>query len=121
MNAEVREKNGVRYAWVTAEDGWIADVQTALDMMVNMRYETDCDRMAVAKSAFAEPFFSLRTGLLGEVLQKFVNYQVRLAVVGDFGAYTSIPLRDFIYESNCGRHVCFVPTLEEAEAWLCKE
>lgn len=120
MDFEVRETNGTRYAWVSAEDGCITDTQTALDMMVNMRYETDCDHMAVNKSAFAEPFFSLRTGLLGDALQKFVNYQVRLAIVGDFSRYTSKPLRDFIYESNRGRHVCFVPTLEEAEAWLGK-
>jgi hypothetical protein len=33
-------------------------------------------------------FFDLRTGLAGEVLQKFTNYRLRLAiVVADAGAY----------------------------------
>ena len=51
-------------------------------------------------------------------LQKFVNYQMRLGIVGDFSGYTSKPLHDFIRESNQGRQVCFLPTEEEALAWM---
>ena len=47
-----------------------------------------------------------------------MNYQMRLAIVGDFSHYTSKPLRDFIYESNNGKQVGFWPTVEAALAWL---
>ena len=33
------------------------------------------------ESQLGEKFFDLRTGLAGEVLQKFTNYRVRLAIV----------------------------------------
>ena len=47
-------------------------------------------------------------------MQKFTNSHVKLAIYGDFSRYTSKPLRDFIYESNRGTGVFFVPTQEEA-------
>ena len=39
---------------------------------------------------------------------------------GDFTKYTSKPLKDFIYESNKGKDIFFVPTKEEAIIKLCK-
>jgi hypothetical protein len=33
-------------------------------------------------------FFDLRAGVAGECAQKFVNYRVRLAVIGDISAHT---------------------------------
>lgn len=54
------------------------------------------------------PFFILRTQLAGEILQKFINYQAKLAIYGDYTKYTSKPLKDFIYESNKGNDFFFV-------------
>lgn len=52
--------------------------------------------------------------MAGEILQKFINYHVKIAIYGDYSVYTSKPLRDFIYESNHGKDVFFVETKEEA-------
>lgn len=96
----------------------IADVQSALDLIATVSYETGCQSMILPKAALAEDFFRLPTGLAGEILQKFVNYRMRLAVVGDFSSYTSKSLKDFIYESNKGNGVFFVAEEEEALALL---
>jgi hypothetical protein len=56
----------------------------------------------------------LRTGKAGEILQKFSNYRVQLAIVGDYSKYNSKSLTDFIYESNKGRNINFVNSMEEA-------
>lgn len=55
-------------------------------------------------------FFKLATGLAGGIAQKFVNYRVRLAVMGDIAAHLdrSAPLRDFVRETNKGPHLWFV-------------
>ena len=44
-------------------------------------------------------FFQLSTGVAGEIMQKFVSYGVRLAVIGDISSSTaaSKPLRDLVY------------------------
>ncbi|CAI6087073.1 DUF4180 domain-containing protein [Cohnella sp. JJ-181] len=92
----------------------IGDVQSALDMMATVRYETDCDRIAIDKTLLDERFFDLKTGLAGEIVQKFVNYHVKFAIVGDFSGYESRSLRDFIYECNQGSDLFFLPTERQA-------
>ena len=112
------EQNGVLIAQVDSDEVLISDVQSALDLMATVRYETGADRMILPKAALDERFFVLSSGLAGDILQKFVNYQLVVAIVGDYSGYTSKPLRDFIYESNNGSHVFFVSTAEEAFAKL---
>lgn len=59
-------------------------------------------------------FFDLKTKIAGEILQKFSNYRMRLAVVGDFTIYESKSLKDFIRESNRYGIIRFVSTIEDA-------
>lgn len=114
MNIEVKNQIAIlREPGVLVTGG-----SSAMDLIATVRYETGCSAMVLHKEQIDEPFFRLSTGLAGEVLQKFVNYQMKLAIVGDFSAYTSKPLRDFIRESNEGRHVCFQPDEASALAWL---
>ena len=72
------------------------------------------------KSAISEDVFQLSTKLAGEILQKFVTYAVKLAIVGDFSGYTSKSLQAFIYESNKGKDIFFVPDREAAIEKLSK-
>lgn len=114
MNIEVKNQIAiVRELGVLITDG-----PSAMDLLATARYETDCSAMVFHKEQLDKSFFRLSTGLAGEVLQKFVNYQMKLAIVGDFSGYTSEPLRDFIRESNEGRQICFQPDEEAALAWL---
>ena len=63
--------------------------------------------------AIVEDFFILSTVLAGEILQKFINYQIKFAIIGDYSKYTSQPLKDFIYESNKGKDIFFVANENE--------
>lgn len=92
----------------------ISDVQSALDFMMSVHYETGSRSIVINKEAVIEDFFVLSTRVAGEILQKFINYRFKLAIVGDFSGYTSKPLKDFIYESNNGRDIFFVSSEEEA-------
>lgn len=96
----------------------ITDGSSAMDLLATVRYETGCSALVLHKEQLDESFFRLSTGLAGEVLQKFVNYQMKLAIVGDFSGYTSKPLQDFIRESNEGRQICFQADEAAALAWL---
>ena len=61
-----------------------------------------------------DDFFELRTRLAGEITQKFVNYRLRLAIVGDIESRVgeSVSLRAWVTESNRGRQLWFVPSLD---------
>lgn len=114
MNIEHIQENGVDIAVITGEETVISDTSSALDLMMTAKYETGASRLAIDKSVVAEEFFILSSGMAGEILQKFVNYQVKAAIWGDYSHYTSKPLKDFIYESNQGKDVFFAATREEA-------
>ncbi len=110
--------NNENIALVQGEGPILTDAASALDLLASVRYETGCDRLIIEKSAICEDFFRLSSGLAGEILQKFVNYRMKMAIVGDFSGYTSKPLKDFIYESNRGSDFFFVGTVDEALALL---
>ena len=109
MKTEVIKKNNIKVAVVSSDELLIADVQSALDLIMTVKYETDCTNIAINKEAVVKDFFVLSTCLAGEILQKFINYGVRFAIYGDFSEYTSKPLRDFMYESNKGKDIYFQP------------
>lgn len=92
----------------------ITDAQSALDMAMAAKYETGATSFVLDKNDIAEDFFILSTGIAGEILQKFINYNIKAAIYGDFSKYTSKPLKDFIYEANCGKDFFFTATKEEA-------
>jgi len=108
------KENNTEIAVVSSSEVLITDVQSALDFMATVRYDTECDRMIINKSAICEDFFHLSTKLAGEILQKFINYNVKMAIVGDFSVYASNSLKAFIYESNKGKDIFFLPDENQA-------
>lgn len=113
MNIEHLKDNGTDIAVISSEEKLIVDTQSALDLVMTVKYETNSTNIVMNKSAVCEEFFILSSGMAGEILQKFINYHVRIAIYGDYSQYTSKPLRDFIYESNHGNNFFFVSTKEE--------
>ncbi|UVI28460.1 DUF4180 domain-containing protein [Paenibacillus spongiae] len=108
------EAGGRNIAVVSSSEILIGDVQSALDLIANVQYETGSDRIVINKSMISDSFFDLKTRLAGEILQKFVNYRVKIAIVGNFSVYTSQSLQDFIYECNRGNDIFFLPTEQQA-------
>lgn len=91
----------------------IRDVQDALDLMADCDYK-GARSIIIGKENITPDFFNLKTGLAGEILQKFSTYNVRLAIIGDFSEYDSKSLRDFIYESNKGGKILFLTDMNKA-------
>lgn len=107
-------------AVVKSDEIIIKDTQSAMDFIMTIKYETECSKIALNKEAITNDFFILSKGIAGEILQKFINYQIKFAVYGDYSKYTSKPLKDFIYESNNGKDIFFVKDADEAVEMLSK-
>ena len=114
MNIEYVKGNGTDIAAISGDQAEITTPQAALDLAMTVNYESGGSRIALDKRVLGEDFFILSTGVAGEILQKFVNYRVKAAIYGDYSHYTSKPLRDFIYESNQGKHFFFAASREKA-------
>lgn len=116
MEIELYRHNGVPIAEVTADAAdtvMLRTPQDALDLFGSF-FPEHIAGVIVSEANLPPEFFDLRTRLAGEILQKFVNYGVKLAIIGDFTHYESKALADFIRESNRGRQFFFVATREEA-------
>lgn len=110
---EFRKLKNTSYAEVIADGIIIENVQDGIDIMGNAYYQ-GFDKVILYKEHITEEFFDLKTGLAGEILQKFSNYKIRLAIIGDFSTYQSESLKAFIIESNKGKLVNFLASLEQA-------
>ncbi|MEV0387342.1 DUF4180 domain-containing protein [Nonomuraea sp. NPDC050643] len=74
--------------------------------------------VAVPAGRLPADFFSLRTGVAGEVAQKFAQYRLGLAIVGDVSRHTaaSNALAAWVTEANRSDHLWFVKDLAELTA-----
>lgn len=119
MDAEVVEVAGERCVVVAAGGPVVRDASGARDLIEAAMSER-ATMIVVPVEGLDASFFELRSGLAGEVLQKMVNYHLRIAIVGDVSPYVaaSDALRDFVVECDRGRSVYFVADLEELTARL---
>lgn len=104
--------NNIPIAEVNSDGFIIEKEEDGLDLLGNLYYQGfDC--IIIYEKNINPSFFDLKNGMAGEILQKFSNYRIRLAIVGDFSTYTNKSITDFIYESNKGRQINFLNSLEE--------
>ena len=122
MPNQVQELHGKR-ALVCAADGpLLRKGQDASDLISEAR-SADAT-IAVLPTARLDPaFFDLKTGIAGEMVQKFVNYGLKVAIVGDTSelAAKSKALHDFIYESNRRGSVWFLTNQQELDERLSRD
>lgn len=113
MKIKAHNINDTKIAEVTSDKTIINKTEDGLDLLGNLYYQ-GFDSIVMNEKNITPDFFDLKNGIAGEILQKFSNYRVRLAIVGDFSKFTSKSLTDFIYESNKGKHINFVNSTTEA-------
>lgn len=112
MKIETHTINDTNIAEITSDDLIIKTTDDGLDLLGNLYYQ-GFDKIIVYEKNITPDFFDLKTGIAGEILQKFSTYRVRLAIVGDFSKYQSKSLKDFIFESNKFGQIYFLPSLSE--------
>ena len=111
--AEVVEMGAERVLACDAA-GPLIDAEARATDLVGEAWSAGASMIAVPVTRLGPDFFNLRSGLAGAVAQKVVNYELRLAVIGDISAQVanSTPLRDWVVESNRRGEVLFVADLE---------
>ncbi|GAB3505629.1 DUF4180 domain-containing protein [Amycolatopsis cihanbeyliensis] len=106
--------HGTRVLHLAAEGPKLDSAQSALDLIGHV-WGHEAEMLAVPVARCGDEFFDLETRIAGEVLQKFTNYHVPLAIIGDLSGHLaeSSALRAFVHESNQGRQVWFLADLDE--------
>ncbi|MFG1944311.1 DUF4180 domain-containing protein [Nonomuraea sp. NPDC048826] len=85
----------------------------ALDLIGDAWYQR-AHLVAIPVERLHEDFWRLSTRVAGEVIQKFANYRIKVAVIGDISQHisSSTALRDWIREANRGDELWFLPDLQ---------
>jgi hypothetical protein len=113
MEIAVIEINGKNIAILNSIGIIIHETQDALDLMAEASY-LNSHKIIIKEDQITPAFFDLKTGIAGDILQKFSTYNVTLAIIGNFSKYSSKSLRDFVFESNKYGRINFVSSLKEA-------
>jgi hypothetical protein len=113
MEIKTHQIDKVNIAEVISEDIVIANFQDGLDLLADLYFQ-GFDKIILQEKNITPDFFNLKTGIAGEILQKFSNYRVSLAIIGNFTKFQSKSIKDFIYESNKFGQINFVGTVSEA-------
>lgn len=118
----VKELHGLRVL-VCAQDGAKLETERDGDDLLGAAFSENAAMVAVPVARLHPAFFQLSTRLAGGVTQKFANYRIRLAIVGDVSPWitTSKPFHDFVYESNRGGQLWFVRNMDELESRLAEQ
>lgn len=118
-DGQVRHVGGTTVYLCDPVGAMISSRQDAVDI-IGQTWHSRADLVAIPASRFDDGFFTLSTGLAGEFIQKFVNYKLSIAIVGDIAEHlrVSSALRAFVHESNRGRQVWFLDDLDQLDARL---
>ncbi|GLZ78879.1 hypothetical protein Afil01_36860 [Actinorhabdospora filicis] len=119
MSDIVETLHGVGVLFCDPEGDAVTDERSAVDLIA-ANYGRGADWVAVPVERLSADFFTLRTGVAGGIMQKFVQYRAGLIVLGDVSAHieASDAFRDLVRESNRGRHVWFLADRDAVAAQL---
>jgi hypothetical protein len=119
MRPRTYDLHGVRVLECAAEGAQPRGDRDAVEL-IGAAWEHGARLVVIPAERLGDDFFRLSTRIAGEILQKFVNYRLRVAVLGDISRHMneSSALRDFVHESNRGDQVWFVASFEELDERL---
>jgi PadR family transcriptional regulator, regulatory protein AphA len=117
MNYKIIERNDKKYIKYDSAENQLSSEQDALDFIAAC-FENNANFLMLHSQVLSDDFFRLRTGLAGHVLQKFINYHIKVAVILTDEQKIKGKFKEFIAESNKGNDFRVFNSVEEAESWL---
>ena len=109
-------RHGVRILRCAANGPKLRTDHDAVDVIARA-LESWAQLVVVPVPRLDSDFFVLRSRVAGEIVQKFVNYRLQLAIVGDITQQLaeSSALRDFVSETNRGNQLWILASPAELE------
>lgn len=112
MQIKSHQNNTLKSAEIVSNDLIISTIEEGANLMADLYYQ-GYDRIIIYEHNIIPEFFDLKSKMAGEILQKFSNFRMKLAIVGDFSSHNSKSFTDFKYESNNTKDLHFALSLDE--------
>lgn len=117
MNYKVIEKDDKRYIEFASSEVQIRSEKDAIDI-ISACFENDVCLIMLHSEALDDDFFKLRTGVAGAILQKFVNYRFKVALVVSDDEKIKGKFKELLAETNKGNDYRVFNSKTDAEKWL---
>lgn len=117
MNYRVVNKNNNKYIEFASDLSKLSSEQDVLDH-ISICMENDVYTIVLHSNVLSEDFFNLKTGLAGMTIQKFINYNVKTAIVIEDEEKLNERFKEMIMEANKGNHFRTFKNIEDAEIWI---
>lgn len=119
MNYRVREIENKKYIELISTTKPLSAENDALDL-VALCFEHETYALMIHYAALSEDFFKLKTKLAGNLIQKFINYNIKVVAIIPQEIIHNGRFKEMIVEANKGNHFRMYESKEGAERWLLK-
>lgn len=117
MNYKIIENDKKKYIEIISSTLPLSTENDALDLVALSR-EYDTGLLMIHYDALSEDFFNLKTKSAGLMIQKFVNYGIKTAVVLPSELILKGSFKKMYTETNRGNHFRMYQNKDDAEKWL---
>lgn len=118
MNYQINEIDNKKYIEVLSVKEPLSKEEDALDL-ISLCWENETYSLLLHTPVLSEDFFNLKTRFAGNFIQKFINYNIKVAAVFPQELVQKGRFKEMALETNKGNHFRMYETKEEAEKWLC--
>lgn len=119
MNYKIIDLNDKKYIELFSATTPLSTENDALDLL-SLCWEYEACALMIHYEALSEDFFKLKTKVAGNIIQKFINYNLKSVAVIPDEIIQKGRFREMALEVNKGNHFRMYGNKEEAEEWLLK-
>ncbi len=116
MKFELINKSNQKYLKGIAGQKLIENEQDVVDL-IGICGENDTNKVLLYIENLPENFLDLKSQIAGMILQKFMNYSIKVALLLSEN-YIKGRFQELVNEVNQGKHFGVFQELEKAEKWL---
>lgn len=117
MKYSVVMKNNKSYILYNQIEFKISSENDVLEI-ISACFENNTKSIVINGDLLSEDFYNLKTKLLGTALQKFINYNIKVAFIVKKERELSDRFKELVLEINKGIDFRIVENLESAERWI---
>ncbi|MDF2588164.1 MAG: putative transcriptional regulator [Anaerocolumna sp.] len=117
MNYEIKEVDGKKYIELISTTTPLNTENDALDLIA-LCWEHEISQLIIPYEALSQEFFQLKTKVAGNIIQKFINYNIKVAAIIPQDITQKGRFREMALEMNKGNHFIMCENKVDAHKWL---